>query len=80
MAGARSARRLIRGESMDRTKELDQLMRTHNLTARQAGALIGRDAKTVRNWRSSADRTIPEHALQLLRAKLAARAGIEAAA
>lgn len=56
---------------MNRTNELDRLMRDKGLTARQIGALIGRTPKTVRNWRSSRDRTIPELALAALRAKLA---------
>lgn len=56
---------------MTRTNELDRLMRDKRMTARQIGALVGRSAKTVRNWRSSRDRTIPEHTLVALRAKLA---------
>jgi len=53
-----------------RTAELDALMRAHKLTARQAGTLIGRAPKTVRNWRGSIGRTIPQQALELLRMKL----------
>jgi len=59
---------------MNRTAELDRIMRDHGLTARQVGELLNRDAQTVRNWRSSNDRTIPEHALEVLRVKLAATA------
>lgn len=60
---------------MNRTKELDRLMRDKGLNARQIGELIGRSPKTVRNWRSSRDRTIPENTLAVLRAKLAEGAG-----
>ncbi len=58
---------------MDRTAELDRLMRAHQLTARQVGRLVNRQPHTVRNWRSSRDRTIPAHTLELLRLKLDAR-------
>jgi hypothetical protein len=60
---------------MERSKELDALMREHKLTARQVGEMVGREPKTVRNWRSSADRPIPMHALQLLKSCLAEKAG-----
>lgn len=56
---------------MDRTKELDRLMRKHSITARQVGVIVGREPKTVRNWRSSADRTITAGALEKLKAALA---------
>ena len=61
-------------DPMNRTAELNRIMTESKLTARQVGALLGRDAHTVRNWRSSSDRTIPAHALELLRVKLAAAA------
>lgn len=54
-----------------RTSELNRIMRDHSLTCRQVGELLNRDLRTVRNWRAAAGATIPEHALQLLRAKLA---------
>jgi len=54
-----------------RTARLNQLMVAHGLTARAAGALIGRTAKTVRNWRSSTDRPIPIYALAALADALA---------
>lgn len=57
---------------MTRSDELDRLMRDNDLTARQVGKLVDREPQTVRNWRSSADRPIPAHALEVLRAKLAA--------
>lgn len=59
----------------ERTKELDALMRTHGLTARQVGEMLGREAHTVRVWRSrSEDRVIPQHTLEVLRLRLAGRA------
>lgn len=58
----------------ERTKELDALMREHQLTARAVGDMLGRDAHTVRCWRSKhPGRVIPEHALELLKLKLAER-------
>jgi hypothetical protein len=63
-----------------RTAELRQLMRTHQLTAREAGKLIGRTAQTVRNWRCRTDdaRTIPEHTLAVLKQRIAEREGVAA--
>ncbi|HKY46172.1 MAG TPA: hypothetical protein VJM50_23980 [Pyrinomonadaceae bacterium] len=58
-----------------RTEELNALMREHRLTARAVGELVGREPHTVRCWRSNwKDRTIPEHTLEVLKMKLAARA------
>lgn len=54
------------------TNELDRIMRERGMTARQVGDLIGRKPKTVRNWRSSTARPMPERDLEFLRAKLAA--------
>jgi len=55
----------------ERTKQLDQLMKDHDLTARRVGELLGRTPHTVRVWRSrTTKRPIPAHALELLRAKL----------
>lgn len=51
------------------------MMREHKLTARQVGDMLNRTPKTIRNWRSSADRPIPEHALTILRARIAALKG-----
>lgn len=50
-------------------------MREHNLTARQVGDMLNRTPKTIRNWRSSADRPIPDHALTILRSRIAALKG-----
>lgn len=57
-----------------RTNELDALMRQHALTARQVGEILNRKPHTVRVWRSRyAERTIPDHTLQVLKMKLAER-------
>jgi len=57
---------------MSRTEELNSIMVEHRLTARQVGELVGREAHTVRCWRSAwADRAIPEHTLAVLKMKLA---------
>lgn len=58
-----------------RTAELRRLMRAHDISAREAGELIGRAAKTVRDWRCTTDeaRVIPEHTLAVLKLKLAER-------
>ena len=59
----------------ERTKQLDDLMRDHDLTARDVGEMLDRTPHTVRVWRSKYDaRVIPPHALEVLRLKLAARA------
>lgn len=59
----------------ERTKQLDALMRDHDLTARDVGEMLGRTAHTIRVWRSSYEaRVIPVIALELLKFKLAARA------
>lgn len=55
---------------MDRAAELDQIMRDRNLTARDVGALLNRDAHTVREWRCKSDRQIPALALTLLKKEL----------
>ncbi len=61
-----------------RTASLDRIMREHALTCRQVGAMLNRDLRTVRNWRSRAGGEIPEYALQILQAKLAARVEVSA--
>lgn len=58
-----------------RTKQLDQLMRDYSVNAREVGELIDRKPHTVRVWRScTEDRIIPDHTLEVLRIRLAARA------
>lgn len=50
-------------------------MREHQLTARQVGELVQREAHTVRCWRSpGSGRVIPAHMLELLKLKLQLRA------
>lgn len=62
----------------DRTTELDALMRQHNLTARQVGDMLSRTPHTVRCWRCRTEtNTIPAHALDLLKLKIAARDGAQ---
>lgn len=54
----------------NRTEQLHQLMATHGLTAEKVGELLNRSPQTVRIWRCKDDkRQIPEHALELLKAK-----------
>lgn len=55
-----------------RTEQLKELMKTHDLTPEQVGSMLNRSAQTVRIWRCKNDsRQIPEHSLELLKAKLA---------
>lgn len=55
----------------ERTTALRALMREHKLTARQAGALVGREPHTVRCWRcEGGGRVIPLLALENLQMKL----------
>ncbi len=57
----------------NRTEQLHQLMAEHGLTPKQVGELLNRSEQTVRIWRCKDDkRQIPEHALELLQAKVAA--------
>jgi transposase len=50
-------------------------MRDHDMSAREVGDMLGRTPHTIRVWRSKYDeRIIPDHALQLLKFKLAERA------
>lgn len=54
----------------NRTEQLHQLMATHGLNADDVGELLNRSPQTVRIWRCKDDkRQIPEHALELLKAK-----------
>ncbi|QMP19214.1 hypothetical protein [Pseudomonas phage Persinger] len=55
-----------------RTEQLHQLMAEHGLTPAKVGELLNRKPQTVRIWRCKDDRReIPEHALELLRVKVA---------
>lgn len=57
-----------------RTEQLRDLMAAHKLSVAQVGAILHRTPTTVRIWRCKDDRRqIPEHALQLLRTKVAAK-------
>lgn len=57
-----------------RTAELRAIMDTHNITAAQTGALVGRKAHTVRVWRlANGKRVIPEHTLAFLKSRLSRR-------
>lgn len=58
----------------ERKQALDRLMRERGMTARQVGDLVGAAPKTVRNWRSSADRGIPAQTWELLQFKVEAGA------
>lgn len=59
----------------DRTAKLHQIMDDNKLKARDVGEMLGRKPITVLIWRCKDDkRTIPQHALELLEHKLAARA------
>lgn len=54
-----------------RTEQLHQLMAAHDLTPEKVGELLNRKPQTVRIWRCKSDsRTIPEHALELLKTKV----------
>lgn len=55
---------------MNRTAELDKIMRDHNLTARDVGKLLNREPHTVREWRCKSGRQIPTLALALLKKEL----------
>lgn len=48
------------------------LMREHDLTAKQVGAMTMRQHQTVRSWMCGAGR-IPDHAIELLSLKLSDR-------
>lgn len=55
----------------NRTEQLKQLMADHDLTAEKVAQLLNRSTMTVRIWRCKFDgRVIPEHALELLKAKV----------
>jgi hypothetical protein len=56
---------------MSRREELIKLMDDHKLTAAQVAEMLGREATTVRFWRSNGGRHIPKDALELLKAKVA---------
>lgn len=58
----------------ERQQALDSLMTERGMTARQVGELVGVTPKTVRNWRSSADRHIPAQTWELLKFKIGAGA------
>lgn len=63
----------------DKQNELDLIMKQHKLTARQVGVMLNREPHTVRCWRSKWEgRSIPEHALELLKLRIA-QAASEAA-
>jgi hypothetical protein len=50
----------------ERTQKLKELMDTYQLTAAEVGEILGRNAQTVRVWRSSSTQHIPADALRLL--------------
>lgn len=57
-----------------RTEQLKQLMKQHGLTIDKVAELLNRRPQTVRIWRCRDDnREIPEHALEVLRLKVAAQ-------
>lgn len=57
-----------------RTEDLIKLMDEHGVSAREVSELLNRAVHTVRVWRMRDDaRVIPEHSLEVLRIKLAAR-------
>lgn len=57
----------------NRTEQLHQLMTEHGLSPAKVGKLLDRSPQTVRIWRCKSDaRTIPAHALELLKIKLGA--------
>lgn len=59
----------------NRTDELRQLMAEHGLKAKDVGAIVGRDAHTVRVWASAYPKTvIPANMLRLLVLELQNRA------
>ncbi len=54
----------------NRTQQLCQLMTERNLSAEDVAKLLNRSVQTVYMWRcESSGRDIPEHTLELLRAK-----------
>lgn len=54
----------------NRTQQLCQLMTERNLSADDVAKLLNRSVQTVYMWRcESSGRDIPEHTLELLRAK-----------
>lgn len=56
----------------NRTDQLIELMNDHGLTIDQVAKLLNRSPQTVRIWRCQTDkRAIPDHSLELLRAKVA---------
>lgn len=56
----------------NRTDQLKTLMAEHSLTPEQVATMLNRSAQTVRIWRCKSDgRNIPEHTLELLKAKVA---------
>lgn len=65
---------LIPGENTQmttRTEQLRKLMAAHDLSTDKVGELLNRAPQTVRIWRCKDDkRQIPEHALELLKAKV----------
>lgn len=55
-----------------RNEELRQLMTDHGLTVEAVAGMLNRKPMTVRIWRcKSHKRQIPEHSLELLKAKVA---------
>lgn len=63
----------------NRTEQLHQLMATHGLDAEKVGELLNRSEQTVRIWRcKDSKRQIPEHALELLKTKVAQPSKVEA--
>lgn len=57
----------------NRINQLKQLMDEHGLTIEAVAVLLNRSPQTVRIWRCrNVGRQIPEHALELLRARLEA--------
>lgn len=55
-----------------RNEELRQLMADHGLTVEAVATMLKRKPTTVRIWRCKYDkRQIPEHSLELLKAKVA---------
>lgn len=56
----------------NRTEQLHQLMLTYGLSIERVSELLNRSPQTVRIWRCKDDkRQIPEHSLELLKAKAA---------
>lgn len=56
----------------NRTNRLKELMAVYHLKAKDVGVILGREAHTVRVWRSAYKaRVIPDHMLRLLESELA---------